>query len=1193
MSHKIFRWFVSLMLALALLTIISAPQPARAAGPWYVATTGDDNNDCLSPGNACATINGAIDKAADGDTINVAMGIYTGSGPYVVTIAKSLTLSGGWDLTFTSNNGVSTIDGQNARGGVSTAYYEYIFATMDHFVIQNGRTALGGGIFAGSDTLTLNNSSVINNVATDSGGGILLDGFLTLNNSTISGNKASSNGGGVWFSYGTLALNINNSTITDNSANQGGGLFIASPDSGMIGNSIIANNTAATGPDCLGTINTSDHNIIGNTSDCTVTAGTGDQFNVNPLISAYPLGVSAYHALLDGSPAIDAGDPTTCLSTDQRGVSRPQGVACDIGAYEYTTPGTATSFGVSAGSNQRVQPGLPFPTPFVIYVVDNLGSPVSGITVTFTAPASGPSGTFTDSSTNVTTAVSDSSGFATASPFTANNQTGNYSVNATASGPSGSTTFTLINAVWADTAWFVAATGNDSNSCNSPDSPCLTINSAIGKATNGEKIEVAAGIYASSSIAVVEINKNITLSGGWNETFSAQNGSSVIDGQNYGAGFSINYPYGSSPLVVTLDNFVIQNSGTGIGLSYNPIVTLNKITISGNGLGSDGGGIYMTSGTLTINNSTITNNKAGTSGGGIYKGSGSLTILNSTIANNSSSSGGGISNPPNGSGPIIMRNSILANNIANTDPDCSGTIDTSDHNIISNTSGCTVTAGTGDQFNVDPQLSTYLPAQGYYPLLPGSPAIDAGDNAICLNVDQRSVTRPQGAACDIGAYEHTAPGAAVSLSVVSGSNQLAGISSAFSNPLQAAALDSQGSPVSGVTVDFTAPGSGPSGTFADTGTNTTSAETNTSGVATASIFTANNEAGVYTVSASATGLGSVNFSLEQVVRPANDNFVNARPISSLPSSIDFDTNRATFESEEPAPSCAYPSPPYKTIWFAFTASQNGAISASIPSSNFSPFLAAYSGTDLNNLAELGCSIYSNQFTFQTVAGQTYYFQVGGFYGEGGTGTLLLEPPSPPQANFYFSPGDPSKFDTVQFYDGSYDPANIGIGTWNWDFGDGSNSIERYPSHKFATDGDYPVTLMVTTPDGRTATITQTIHIRTHDVAITKVTAPQSARSGQTKAITVSLRNTHYPETVTVDLYKSTPGGDVWISSLTLQVPVLSGNKTKQFMFNYTFTSQDAQIGKVTFRAVATINGANDAFPQDNTGISSPPTKVSR
>jgi hypothetical protein len=120
-----------------------------------------------------------------------------------------------------------------------------------------------------------------------------------------------------------------------------------------------------------------------------------------------------------------------------------------------------------------------------------------------------------------------------------------------------------------------------------------------------------------------------------------------------------------------------------------------------------------------------------------------------------------------------------------------------------------------------------------------------------------------------------------------------------------------------------------------------------------------------------------------------------------------------------------------------------------------------------------------------------------------------------------------------------------------------------------------------------------VQVRTHDVAIMKVTAPQSANSGQTRAITVSVRNKNYPETVTIDLYKSSPGGDVWVGSLTIQVPVATGNKTTTFSINYTFSAQDAQLGKVTFRAAATILGARDAFPSDNEGISSPPTKVNK
>ena len=86
MTHRFFRLVNSLFLALVVTAIGLAPQPARAAGPWYVATTGNDNNGCLSPGTACASINGAISKAADGDTINVATGTYSGSGDEVVLI---------------------------------------------------------------------------------------------------------------------------------------------------------------------------------------------------------------------------------------------------------------------------------------------------------------------------------------------------------------------------------------------------------------------------------------------------------------------------------------------------------------------------------------------------------------------------------------------------------------------------------------------------------------------------------------------------------------------------------------------------------------------------------------------------------------------------------------------------------------------------------------------------------------------------------------------------------------------------------------------------------------------------------------------------------------------------------------------------------------------------------------------------
>ena len=90
-QHTIFR--TMLILALSLLpAITSAPYASYAATLWYVAPNGNDSNSCSSPSAPCATINGAMAKAASGDTINVAGGTYYGNGNEVVLLNKSLTL---------------------------------------------------------------------------------------------------------------------------------------------------------------------------------------------------------------------------------------------------------------------------------------------------------------------------------------------------------------------------------------------------------------------------------------------------------------------------------------------------------------------------------------------------------------------------------------------------------------------------------------------------------------------------------------------------------------------------------------------------------------------------------------------------------------------------------------------------------------------------------------------------------------------------------------------------------------------------------------------------------------------------------------------------------------------------------------------------------------------------------------------
>ena len=114
----------------------------------------------------------------------------------------------------------------------------------------------------------------------------------------------------------------------------------------------------------------------------------------------------------------------------------------------------------------------------------------------------------------------------------------------------------------------------------------------------------------------------------------------------------------------------------------------------------------------------------------------------------------------------------------------------------------------------------------------------------------------------------------------------------------------------------------------------------------------------------------------------------------------------------------------------------------------------------------------------------------------------------------------------------------------------------------------------------------------HDVAVTRFATPNAASSGQTRRIVVSINSKRYAETVEVQLFRSVPGGFQQFGSLTQFVPTNPKSGTTEFAFTYTFTPDDAQIGKVTFRAVAVVAGVRDALPADNEAIS-PPTKVSR
>ena len=271
-----------------------------------------------------------------------------------------------------------------------------------------------------------------------------------------------------------------------------------------------------------------------------------------------------------------------------------------------------------------------------------------------------------------------------------------------------------------------------------------------------------------------------------------------------------------------------------------------------------------------------------------------------------------------------------------------------------------------------------------------------------------------------------------------------------------------------------------------------------------------------------------------------------------------------------------------THWYAFTAPSSG--SFTVRTSWGWPVVGLYRGSSLGSLTELDCRSGGGSYlTFGANAGQVTYIQITDVYnGNNGPITTTIENAPAPVASFWSSPWDPSSYDLVSFSDNSYDPGGNAITSRRFDFGDGSSSTTGCcPQHRYLTDGDYTVTLTVTTSDGRTASVQQVVHVLTHDVAITKITLPQSASAGQSRELSVALKNTRYGESVTIVFYRSRVGGG-WdqVGSQTQSVPARSG-KTTTFSALYTFTADDKAVGKVTFKAVAMINGARDALPADN------------
>ena len=230
---------------------------------------------------------------------------------------------------------------------------------LHRLTIESGATVnSGGGIRLLGSTLTVFTSTIRSNTAEEHGAGIQNDGgFLNIVNSTITGNQAERDGGGLDSDGLSGVSQLSNSTVVGNVAdvdagvNNGGGGGGLHQQNGtvLIGNTIVAGNFDLTGeaPNCEN-IDSSGHNLIADTDGCFFAPNTGDLVNVpagltgvltdngGPTETIAPLLTSM--TVNAGNPAAPSGATATCAPSDQRGVARPYGSRCDIGAVELEYP---------------------------------------------------------------------------------------------------------------------------------------------------------------------------------------------------------------------------------------------------------------------------------------------------------------------------------------------------------------------------------------------------------------------------------------------------------------------------------------------------------------------------------------------------------------------------------------------------------------------------------------------------------------------------------------------------------------------------------------------------------------------------------------------------------------------------------------------------------------------------------------
>lgn len=511
-----------------------------------------------------------------------------------------------------------------------------------------------------------------------------------------------------------------------------------------------------------------------------------------------------------------------------------------LAAFSLTNnPGTAVNVAASSGTPQSRSVNTGYGAMQAL-VTDSFGNAVSGVTVTFTAPGSGASGTFSGSASG--TDVTDGGGLAIAPAFTANGSAGAYSVTGTVPGGTTHATFSLTNTA-AGVSGSLSGAGNSNTTAVNLTSEGTSDWVHWGDASLNRKSGVAAQI---SNYTVIGINPvgNYTSDSrlmSWTDgtpTASSSNNSNGVSVSEVGNGFLITAPASSTLRTLNLHVGGFVSGGTLTAhLSDGSAVDFTDVT-------TPPVGSYDRNYTLTYKaasagqNLTITWVMTSGGGGNVHLNAVALT-------------GGSAGAPSITATAGTPQSATIGANFATA---LQATVKDASNNPMS---GVTVTftapsSGASGKFGASLTGTGVTNGSG----VANAPTFTANNTTGSYTV---TATAPGVSATANFALANNT-GSAASIAASAGTPQSTTVNTNFATALQATVQDAGGNAVAGVTVTFTAPSSGASGKFGASLTGT--GVTNSSGVATAPTFTANTNAGSYTVAATAPGVATgANFSL--------------------------------------------------------------------------------------------------------------------------------------------------------------------------------------------------------------------------------------------------------------------------------------------------------------------------------------------